>query len=76
MLEVKILAIELPIDYGYNGCSGILPANCEPGRPARIIFLDRQRMTARVRDGHCHPPAAVLRQHGRGPGARGRPREQ
>src|SRR5271170_4061274 len=46
VLEVKILSIELPIDYGYNGCSGILPENCEPGRPATIIGLGRKRMTA------------------------------
>jgi acetamidase/formamidase len=22
VLEVKVLSIDLPIDYGYNGCSG------------------------------------------------------
>src|SRR5689334_24938552 len=26
-LEVKILSIDLAIDYGYNGCSGFLPEN-------------------------------------------------
>jgi acetamidase/formamidase len=26
-LEVNVLSIDLPIDYGYNGCSGILPEN-------------------------------------------------
>jgi len=25
VLEVKILSINLAIDYGYNGCSGVLP---------------------------------------------------
>jgi acetamidase/formamidase len=55
VLEVKILAIELPIDYGYNGCSGILPENCEPGRPVRIIALDRQRMTAEFATGIVIP---------------------
>ena len=29
VLEVKILSIDLPIDYGYNGCSGFLPENCD-----------------------------------------------
>ena len=29
VLEVKVLSIELPIDYGYNGCSGFIPSNCE-----------------------------------------------
>jgi acetamidase/formamidase len=46
VLEVKILSIELPVDYGYNGCSGYLPENCETGVPAKIIPLDRKKMTA------------------------------
>lgn len=46
VLEVKILSIDLPIDYGYNGCSGFLPENCEPGTPVKIVPLDRQAMTA------------------------------
>jgi len=45
-LEVKVLSIDLPIDYGYNGCSGFLRENCEPGRGPIIIKLDRQAMTA------------------------------
>src|SRR5215475_2538650 len=28
-LEVKILSIDLPLDYGYNGCSGFVPENCD-----------------------------------------------
>src|SRR5437868_7385688 len=39
-LEVKILSIELPIDYGYNGCSGFVPENCERGAPSKILTLD------------------------------------
>src|SRR6476659_418987 len=27
-LEVRILSIELPISYGYNGCSGFIRENC------------------------------------------------
>lgn len=46
VLEVKVLSIDLPIDYGYNGCSGFLPENCEPGTPVKIVPLDRQAMTA------------------------------
>jgi acetamidase/formamidase len=46
VLEVKILSIELPLDYGYNGCSGYLPENCEAGAPAKIILLNRRKMTA------------------------------
>src|ERR1700722_5641175 len=46
VLEVKILSILLPIDYGYNGCKGFLPENCEPDTPIKILHLDRSRMTA------------------------------
>lgn len=45
-LEVKILSIDLPIAYGYNGCSGFVRENCEPGRSQSIIPLDRKNMTA------------------------------
>jgi len=46
VLEVKVLSIDLPIDYGYNGCSGYVPENCGGRGPATIIPLDRQTMTA------------------------------
>jgi acetamidase/formamidase len=55
VLEVKILSIELPIDYGYNGCSGYLPENCETGVPSKIIPLDRRRMTAEFLPGIVVP---------------------
>jgi len=45
-LEVKILSIDLPIGYGYNGCSGFVRENCEQGRGQTIITLDRKHMTA------------------------------
>ena len=34
-LEVKILSIDLPIDYGYNGCSGFVPAQLRIAAAAR-----------------------------------------
>src|SRR5450432_4343837 len=40
VLEVKILSIEPALDYGYNGCSGYLPENCETGVQSKIIPLD------------------------------------
>jgi len=55
VLEVKILAIDLAIDYGYNGCSGVLPENCEPGAPVRIIPLDRSAMRAEFAPGVMVP---------------------
>lgn len=54
-LEVKILSIDLPIDYGYNGCSGYVPANCERGTPSKIIRLDRSNMTAEFLPGIVIP---------------------
>jgi acetamidase/formamidase len=50
-LEVKVLSIDLPIAYGYNGCSGSVRENCEPGRAMAIIPLDRQRMIGIFRPG-------------------------
>jgi acetamidase/formamidase len=55
VLEVNILSIELPLDYGYNGCSGYLPENCETGVSAKIIPLDRKKMTAEFLPGIVIP---------------------
>jgi acetamidase/formamidase len=46
VLEVKILSIDLAIDYGYNGCSGFLPENCDRSVRQKIIALDKKTMTA------------------------------
>jgi acetamidase/formamidase len=45
VLEVKILAVDLAIPYGYNGCSGFVRALCDrEGARTRIIRLDQKRM--------------------------------
>jgi len=54
-LEVKILAIDFPLDYGYNGCPGILPENCDRSVPARIIPIDAKKMTAEFAPGIVIP---------------------
>jgi len=54
-LEVKVLSIDLPIDYGYNGCSGFVPANCDRGVRQKIIALDRKTMTAEFMPGIVIP---------------------
>jgi acetamidase/formamidase len=55
-LEVKMLSIDLAIDYGYNGCQGFLPENCPTPRvPVRIIPLDRKTMTAAFAPGIVIP---------------------
>lgn len=54
-LEVKILSIDFALDYGYNGCSGFLPENCDRSAPQKIISLDRKRMTAEFKPGIVIP---------------------
>jgi acetamidase/formamidase len=55
VLEVKILSIDLAIDYGYNGCSGYLPENCDKEVPIKILPLDRKHMTAQFLPGIVIP---------------------
>jgi acetamidase/formamidase len=54
-LEVKVLSIDLPIDYGYNGCSGFLPENCDRSVGSKIIALDKKTMTAEIFPGIVVP---------------------
>jgi acetamidase/formamidase len=54
-LEVKILSIDFNIDYGYNGCSGFLPENCDRSVPQKIITLDKSKMSAEVFPGITVP---------------------
>ena len=51
VLEVRILRIDIAIPYGYNGCRGFLPANCDSTHTTRIIPLDRERMVAHFAPG-------------------------
>jgi len=55
VLEVKILSIRPDIDYGYNGCKGFLPENCEAGAPVKIIPLDLAHMRAEFLPGIVIP---------------------
>jgi len=55
VLEVNVLSIDLPLDYGYNGCNGFLPENCDKTLPAKIIALDRKTMTAEFLPGIVIP---------------------
>ena len=54
-LEVKVLSIDFAIDYGYNGCSGFLPENCERGAQQTIITLNKKAMTATLFPGIVIP---------------------
>jgi acetamidase/formamidase len=54
-LEVKVLSIDLPIAYGYNGCSGFIRENCVAGRGPTILKLDRKAMTSEFLPGIVIP---------------------
>jgi len=56
-LEVKILSIDFPIDYGYNGCRGFIPSNCDPAVPQKILTLDTKTMTSVFKPGIIIPLA-------------------
>jgi acetamidase/formamidase len=58
VLEVRIIGVDLDIDYGYNGCSGFVRALCEQQSRSRIIELDRKAMKAEIAPGvtvNLHP---------------------
>src|SRR5262245_31422687 len=55
ILEVRILSIDLPIDYGYNGCSGFVRALCDTERRSRVIRMDRKGMKAEIAPGIVVP---------------------
>src|SRR4026208_1033152 len=54
-LEVKVLSIDFAIDYGYNGCSGFLPENCDRATGIKIVALDKKTMTAGFEPGIVVP---------------------
>ena len=55
VLEVKVLSIDLPIDYGYNGCSGYVRDNCDRSVGTTILQLDRATMTSQFVPGIVIP---------------------
>jgi acetamidase/formamidase len=55
VLEVKVLSIDLALEYGYNGCNGFLPENCDRSVQSRILTLDRTAMTAEYAPGIVIP---------------------
>ena len=54
-LEVKVLSIDFAIDYGYNGCSGFIPENCDRAQGTKIIQLDIKKMSAEFEPGIVVP---------------------
>ena len=54
-LDVKILSIDFAIDYGYNGCSGFIPTNCDRSVSQKIFALDKKTMTAEFLPGIVVP---------------------
>ena len=55
VLEVKVLSIDLAIDYGYNGCSGFVPGNCDRSVKQKIFQLNKKTMTAEFMPGIVIP---------------------
>jgi acetamidase/formamidase len=55
VLEVKMLSIDFNIDYGYNGCSGIVPENCDRTAGLKILPIDRKTMTSEYAPGIVIP---------------------
>ena len=55
VLEVRILSIDFPIDYGYNGCAGFIPSNCDGTVPRTILKIDTRTMTSEFRPGIVVP---------------------
>src|SRR5689334_13023450 len=55
VLEVKVLSIDFAIDYGYNGCSGFIPGNCDASVRQKILSLNRKTMTAEFKPGIVIP---------------------
>jgi len=58
ILEVRILAVDYDIDYGYNGCSGFVRDLCDAERRSRIIEIDTDRGIAEIAPGvsvQLHP---------------------
>src|SRR5499433_2347604 len=55
VLEVKILSIDFAIDYGYNGCSGFIPENCDRSQTSRIMTIDKKTMTSEYAPGIVIP---------------------
>jgi acetamidase/formamidase len=55
VLEVRVLSIAFAIDYGYNGCNGFIPQNCDRSVGTKILPLDARTMTAEFAPGIVIP---------------------
>jgi acetamidase/formamidase len=69
VLEVKVLSIDLAADFGHNGCKGVLPENCTPDAPLKILWFDRKRMTTEFEPGIVIPLRPFFGSMGVAPGA-------
>src|SRR5262245_3862732 len=55
VLEVKLLSIDLAVDYGTNGCSGFISANCDRQAGTKLFRFDRKTMTSEFMPGIVIP---------------------
>lgn len=54
VLEVRVLSVDLAVDYGNNRCAGFVPDHCE-GLPMRMLALDAETMTTEYAPGIVIP---------------------
>src|SRR5207244_8839199 len=47
--------IDFAIDYGYNGCSGIVPENCDRAAGLKILPINKKTMTSEYAPGIVIP---------------------
>src|SRR5438105_4623780 len=55
VLEARVLSIEFPIGYGYNGCSGFVASNCDRTVRQKILEIDPKTMTSEFKPGIVIP---------------------
>jgi acetamidase/formamidase len=54
-LEVKIVSVDLMVEYGFNFCRGLIPTNCDASAPLTILNLDLGSSTSELKPGIVVP---------------------
>src|SRR5258708_23542429 len=67
VLEVRILSIDFPIDYGYNGCRGFVPEDWDRAQTLKIMAIDGKTTTSEYAPGIVIPVRPVFSSMGAAP---------